>query len=501
MSFKWYIEPRTLLYGQFISCLITGTGIFASLLTRSAQHANNPMFLATMNYALLALYFNGKRARSGTLFGPINSPWYWYLIVAFLDVEANVLVTTAYQYTSITSVMLLDCFSIPCTMLLSHFALGARYSWWHVAGVLVCVLGLGLTVYSDLLEESMRSGDDDDSQRPPHPLLGDLLCIVGALCYSCSNVFQEVMVKGRQRTEYLSLIGGFGACIGAAQTVLWERHDLAGLHWTPPIALCSAGFVGCLFLIYCNASEFLKVGDAPLFNLSLLTSDVYAVAFAYLAFGQQVHWLYYVAFVVTAAGICMYHCAAPLPTSSLVTFHPNGSGSATGGGSNSGSGAGSCSVSGSGVGGMKLFARDKETVPLNRDANGNGEMHYNVIRPDNAGRAGFVFSANSESSRQAKAPAYVLSQSARQDPPRGGGDGEGNNSHSRYTFISEISVGDSLMDEDDYDDPNDDAVGNNDHAGAAATAHVNTHAHAQPVYNALRSNDAEEGERGSDGAV
>lgn len=44
---------------------------------------------------------------------------YIYLLLAFLDVEANFLVTKAYQYTSITSVTLLDCFTIPAVMVLS----------------------------------------------------------------------------------------------------------------------------------------------------------------------------------------------------------------------------------------------------------------------------------------------------------------------------------------------------------------------------------------------
>ncbi len=42
-----------------------------------------------------------------------------YLALAVLDVEGNYLVTKAYQYTSITSVTLLDSTTIPAVMLLS----------------------------------------------------------------------------------------------------------------------------------------------------------------------------------------------------------------------------------------------------------------------------------------------------------------------------------------------------------------------------------------------
>ena len=40
------------------------------------------------------------------------------------DVEANFLIVKAYEYTTITSVTLLDCFTVPCVVVLSAAALG-----------------------------------------------------------------------------------------------------------------------------------------------------------------------------------------------------------------------------------------------------------------------------------------------------------------------------------------------------------------------------------------
>eukprot|EP01032_Pedospumella_encystans_P033469 gene33469-37825_t len=45
-----------------------------------------------------------------------NNILWWYVFAAILDVEANYLVLLAYNYTTITSVMLLDCFTIPVAM-------------------------------------------------------------------------------------------------------------------------------------------------------------------------------------------------------------------------------------------------------------------------------------------------------------------------------------------------------------------------------------------------
>jgi len=217
----WQSACLTISYGQFISVLITGTGIFASLLANTKNHAMQPMFLASLNYLLLMLYFNGKRYKSGVIYQPTKNPWYWYAIVALLDVEANIAVTTAYFYTSITSIMLLDCFSIPCTMALSWYFLNAKYSYYHVGGVVICILGLGLTVYSDILQaqgsnsdnESENEGDSGNTYK--HSLYGDILCLLGSVMYSCSNVFQEIMVKNSHRTEYLSYMGLYGVLIAS----------------------------------------------------------------------------------------------------------------------------------------------------------------------------------------------------------------------------------------------------------------------------------------------
>lgn len=59
-------------------------------------------------------------------------------------------VVKAYQYTSITSVMLLDCWSIPCVMLLTWLFLKTKYRFAKITGVVVCVAGLVMVVFSDV---------------------------------------------------------------------------------------------------------------------------------------------------------------------------------------------------------------------------------------------------------------------------------------------------------------------------------------------------------------
>jgi drug/metabolite transporter (DMT)-like permease len=100
---------------------------------------------------------------------PSQVPWYVYALLGLIDVEANYLVVRAYQYTSITSVMLLDCFTIPCVLLLTRLILKTRYQARHFFGVTLCLSGLVLLVLSDV-HSADRGGECSVSLFVPDPL-------------------------------------------------------------------------------------------------------------------------------------------------------------------------------------------------------------------------------------------------------------------------------------------------------------------------------------------
>lgn len=58
-------------------------------------------------------------------------------------------VVKAYQYSSITSVALLDCWTIPWVIILTWIAMGTRYSLGQFLGAGTCVAGLALVLFSD----------------------------------------------------------------------------------------------------------------------------------------------------------------------------------------------------------------------------------------------------------------------------------------------------------------------------------------------------------------
>nr|TKW27017.1 hypothetical protein SEVIR_3G229466v2 [Setaria viridis] len=53
-------------------------------------------------------------------------------------------------------------------------------------------------------------------------------------------------------------------------------------------------------------TAILQNSGSTLFNLSLLTSDMWAVAIRVVFYRQQINWLYYLAFGVVAIGLIIY---------------------------------------------------------------------------------------------------------------------------------------------------------------------------------------------------
>ncbi|CAK9139485.1 unnamed protein product [Ilex paraguariensis] len=131
--------------GQFLSLLITSTGFSSSELSR--RGINAPTSQSMLNYVLLALIYGGIMIYRRQA---LKAKWYYYVLLGLVDVEANFLVVKAYQYTSITSVMLLDCWSIPSVIFLTWFFLKTKYRFRKFAGVAICVAGLVLVVFSDV---------------------------------------------------------------------------------------------------------------------------------------------------------------------------------------------------------------------------------------------------------------------------------------------------------------------------------------------------------------
>ncbi|KAK4266495.1 hypothetical protein QN277_027402 [Acacia crassicarpa] len=295
-NFKQLWTRKTLIglgLGQFLSLLITATGFASSELAKRGIDA--PTSQSFLNYVLLAIVYG-----STVLYRrqPLKAKWYYYVLLALVDVEANFLVVKAYQYTSLTSVMLLDCWSIPSVMLLTWLFLKTKYRFKKITGVIVCVAGLALVVFSDVHARDRAGGSN--------PRIGDILVIAGATLYAISNVSEEFLVKNADRVELMALLGTFGGIISAIQISILERRELKSIHWSAGAALPFVGFAVAMFLFYSLVPVLLKINGSTMLNLSLLTSDMWSVLIRIFAYHEKVDWMYFVAFGAVTIGLIIY---------------------------------------------------------------------------------------------------------------------------------------------------------------------------------------------------
>ncbi|KAF8779360.1 hypothetical protein HU200_002626 [Digitaria exilis] len=269
---------------SFASSLIANLGVDAPLTQSFFAY-----LLLTLVYVPIVLHRRQK----------LQIAWYWYLALAFIDVQGNYLVVKAYQYSYITSVTLLDCWTVVWVIILTWYVLGTRYSFWQFVGAGTCVAGLALVLLSD--------AETPQEQDPSKiPLLGDALVIAGTVGFAFSNVGEEYCVKKKDRVEVVAMLGLFGLIVSIVQILIFERKSLETVTWSPTMMSLFAGFAVAIFIFYTITPFVLKMSGATLFNLSLLTSDMWAVAIRVFFYQQQINWLYYLAFTVVAIGLIIY---------------------------------------------------------------------------------------------------------------------------------------------------------------------------------------------------
>ncbi|XP_072821885.1 solute carrier family 35 member F1 isoform X1 [Vicugna pacos] len=212
--------------GQVLSLLICGISLTSKYLSEDF-HANTPVFQSFLNYILLFLVYTTTLAvRQGeeNLLAILRRRWWKYMILGLIDLEANYLVVKAYQYTTLTSIQLLDCFVIPVVILLSWFFLLIRYKAVHFIGIVVCILGMGCMAGADVLVGRHQGAGENK-------LVGDLLVLGGATLYGISNVWEEYIIRTLSRVEFLGMIGLFGAFFSGIQLAIMEHKELLKVPW------------------------------------------------------------------------------------------------------------------------------------------------------------------------------------------------------------------------------------------------------------------------------
>jgi solute carrier family 35 protein F1/2 len=293
-----------LFVGQGISLILALTGFLSTNLTE--HNFVYPVLQSTGFYFLLSLFLLTQP-------WPIKMPIPLYALLAFLDMEANFLAVLAYQFTDITSILLLNSLTIPWVVVLSYVFLKRRYNLKQIGAVVGCLIGLGLVIASDMLRDRW------DSAGPGEAWIGDLICVGSSFLYACQNVLQEYLLKklGSDRIasvgEYLGMLGLFGFILSTIQWTILERKDLWKAReslWTTEVIGMFVGFSFTMLALYLSLTWFIGKFDASVFNMNILTASIYGVL---LDFAQKkaspriaTDWLYLLAYGFIVTGVVYY---------------------------------------------------------------------------------------------------------------------------------------------------------------------------------------------------
>jgi solute carrier family 35, member F1/2 len=304
---------KSILLGQLLALLIAVTASSSTALANAGL--SFPALQSSLNYLLLAIIYGVLRLLRGTALQKLTRPWWQYAVLAFLDVQANFLVVSAFRYSSVTSITLLDCWSIPVALALTRIMSLAAYKKGHYGGAALCVVGLAVLVATDRQLGSGGGGEQIESSSN-YSFWGDILVILGASLYAACNVLQEHLLGDVEPSELLCMLGVFGLVFSICQSVLTLEVQ-AVLHHATGINV--GGVIGpwvaygfSMFAFYSLVPFELQWGGAAILNLSLLSSDLWSALARLTFFGGFSAWSavsFLIAFVFVAAGIALYSYA------------------------------------------------------------------------------------------------------------------------------------------------------------------------------------------------
>ncbi|CAK4167564.1 unnamed protein product [Aphanomyces euteiches] len=293
-------------YGQVISILLVCTNIFTNKLQRN--DALVVTFSTTFLYVFLALvcipYYYIKRCKS------VDLPWWFWLLFGLIDVEANYWSVAAYKVNANYAILgLILHLTIPIVTVLSYFFMGKRYNWFHFVGCFFAIGGVCVIF-------GASTGDYSDEY--PNQMKGNLKAVLAACFYALSNLLQEFAVKRKDtgldaNIECLGKMGFTGTIVSVIQMACIGEYGLVrDVSWTGANVGWNVGYVLTMFAFYLTVSVFLRVTESLLFNISLLTSDLYSALSVMWIFDGVVPHLYWLAWALECVGITIYSVYEPV---------------------------------------------------------------------------------------------------------------------------------------------------------------------------------------------
>ncbi|KAG9037532.1 hypothetical protein FRB95_005114 [Tulasnella sp. JGI-2019a] len=297
----------SLLAGQLVSLAITCTSVVSTNLAMRGFNAPTTQNLF-LYFSLMCIYTPYTIYRYGWKgWGRLIMKDGWkYFILAACDVEGNFLVVKAYQYTTLLSCMLLDCWAIPVCMFFQWFWQRPKYHWTQFLGIFIILAGLGMDIASDHLT--------DKDYPAANMVKGDIFMLIGATFYGFTNATEEKFVRDSPLYEVVGQLGLWGTLINGIQAAGLEHQMMRDSTWNSMTIGLLVAYTSAMIILYTVAPILYRMASSTYYNLSILSSDFYGLLFGLFLYHYKPYFLYFISFPVTIVGLIVYFWSLPLET-------------------------------------------------------------------------------------------------------------------------------------------------------------------------------------------
>jgi len=280
MAKKWFV----MLSWQGCSVILCVIAAICTVLARK-NGRTLPITQLMVTYSILCV----KSLCGGAISG---IPWGRYFILAVLNFAGDISMIYAYTLTSLSSSMLLATTVIFWVAPLSYFVFGRVLSWQQVFSIFMCFFGVFMIFLSD------GAGDSR--------LIGNLVAVFSAICYSIANIMQEALVHEASTKEYLF---GFTMCITPLSiigAVFIEWQPIINYNWNMTAVCLILSYSVLLAVYYLIVPYIMLYSNATEMNISFLSSNFLSLGVSIIAFGQKASWLYLVGFIFVPIAIVIF---------------------------------------------------------------------------------------------------------------------------------------------------------------------------------------------------
>lgn len=284
--------------GQILAILCVANAQF------SKQIENNPanVFPCLLNagyYFLFGLFWLIYLRK-------LTFPKTFFFAIILFDTQANYLKVYSYTTCKFNYLFITYSTSVFFTCVLSLvFVRKYKLSLWHVGGMIIALVGIGLTLYGSVMNYPSLVKEINENY------IGISCALGSAVCYSISLVIMDkYFSSGREIYESFPWMGICGTVISICQSFVLNESDKVSqkelINWSK--FLWYGGFVISMMIFNTISPFFIRKNSASMLNISLVSQIFWSYLVEVIWYYEtNKSYFYYVGFGVIVIGLVIFN--------------------------------------------------------------------------------------------------------------------------------------------------------------------------------------------------